>query len=335
MNISFVVKRWDIETELCEGGTTNGILLVPEIFMEKYMCTLGKKINTELLFVILLAMSLSVMSASVAYGQITMEQKIAVPAYFYPASNGSWGKMVRAAPAVGIVVANPQSGPANIANANYKSSIAVLHQAGIKVLGYVDTGYFGLVGGRSTTREGDPDSLSWNFQIEKDIDTWYALYGASKLDGIFFDDVANTCGKNNRNVSLYTQIFLTLKHNHPDAYVVANPGTNVPECLKNIADTLVTFEGDYHCYISDAKCTGGAGYVPNQWTSLDPRKIWHIVHGTPTSQFPNVIVLSKQRNAGYIFVTDVAGSPHNPYAALPSYFSAEEVAVRKPATAVQ
>jgi Spherulation-specific family 4 len=275
---------------------------------------------------IILTMVLLVLCLSDVSAQLVMEQQNAVPAYFYPGSE-SWTRMITALAGAGMIIVNPLNGPGNTKKTEYASAIMAAHRAGIKVLGYVDTGYLGAVEGRRT-RRGYSDALSWQMQIQDDVDKWYRLYGADGIDGVFFDDVVNTCGKNSNNVRLYAEIRGYAKKSRPGAYVVANPGANVPQCLEGIADTLLTYEGDYHCYVADASCSSQAGYTSNGWTPKDARKIWHVVYGVPASKFESLITLSKSRGAGYIFVTDQIGAPGNPYAALPSYFSVEVADVR-------
>jgi hypothetical protein len=88
-----------------------------------------------------------------AQASTTIAQKIAVPAYFVPGIPGTlWTPLTSSTPAVGIAVANVLNGPDFEAKTPYQSAIQAAHNAGIKVLGYVDTGYYGTTG--LTTRLG-------------------------------------------------------------------------------------------------------------------------------------------------------------------------------------
>ena len=69
--------------------------------------------------------------------------------------------------------------------------------AAIKVLGYIDTGYFGGTSPARTTRLWQTDVNSCTAQIEKDVNTRYTLYGSNGLAGIFFDDGQTVCGTSN------------------------------------------------------------------------------------------------------------------------------------------
>ena len=248
-------------------------------------------------------------------------QRVADPAYFYPGT--LWTELDTATPSVGIAVANVSNGPDYISNSDYVTAIQQASWAGIKVLGYVDTGYFGGTSPARTTRLGQTDVNSWIAQIEEDVNTWYSLYGSDGLAGIFFDDGQNVCGTNNQYVTLYTDIQNYVKQNHPGAYVVMNPGTPVPQCFQYTADTLLTFENAYPCYINDpADCPGWID--PSlTWNPVDPQKIWHSIYNVPATEVDSVAALSKARGAGFVFTTS-ATLAENPYGSLPAYFAQED-----------
>lgn len=246
----------------------------------------------------------------------TIRQLVAVPAYFYPPSY--WSQLVDTG---GFAIANVANGPNYGVDSNYASAVAVVHESGTRVLGYVDTGYFGGTSPARTTRLNQTDSADWTTQIEQDVDAWYALYGSNGIDGIFFDDGQNVCSdSNNDYVALYTDIYNYVKQNHPGAFVIANPGTAVPSCLAGIADSLLTFEGSYDCYINDSSCPAGQGYTPLAWNPVDPEKQFHIVYGIPAASLASVSALTKTNNAGLVFLTS-ATLASNPYGSLPSFFS--------------
>jgi Spherulation-specific family 4 len=236
-------------------------------------------------------------------------QQIAIPSYFYPGSK--WTQLDQSAPTTGIAVANPDSGPGQGFDSAYASAIQAAHNAGIKVIGYVDTGYFGTTG--NETRSGQTSVSAWQSQVEGDVDSWYSMYGGYGLDGIFFDDALADCGSGNAHVNLYIGIKNYAKQ-HSGATVVDNPGTGAEQCYTQAADTLVTFEGSYSSY---------TGWTPPSWeASASPSQIWHLVYNASgTSQMSQAVSLSKSRNAGYVYVTDDVLD--NPWDTLPSYWSSE------------
>ena len=245
-------------------------------------------------------------------------QHLAVPAYFDPsgaAGSGFWTQIDQAGSDVGIAVANPSDGPGSAAQSGYASAVQAAAGAGVKVLGYVDTGYFGTTG--RTTRDGQTSVAAWTAQINADVADWYSWYGSSGLAGIFFDDALGDCGAGNAHVDLYTGINSATKQAHPGAFTVDNPGSPAESCYASAADVLVMFENTYSAY---------ASWTAPDWelNYPDPGKFWHLVYDTPAqADMDNAVALSKQRNAGYLYVT--ADDLPNPWDTLPTgaYWSDE------------
>jgi chitodextrinase len=242
----------------------------------------------------------------------TIAQKIANPSYFVPGS--LWTQLDESTPYVGIAVANVVNGPDYQAYSDYANAIQQASAAGIKVLGYVRTGYFSASG--FTTRLGQTDPASWIAQIEQDVNAWYSFYGSSGLAGIFFDEGMNACGANNLYPNLYSAITAYVKQNHKGALVVENPGAPVPSCFQGTADIILTYEGSYLCYIQDASCPAALQYTPLDWNPVDPFSIWHILYGLTSAQYANAATLTKARGAGWVYFT--SDTLPNPYDTLPS-----------------
>lgn len=257
----------------------------------------------------------AVPAAATAGHQDAATTHVAVPAYFYPGQY--WTQLDDAAPTVGLAVANPDSGPGSALNTDYATAISNAHHAGVRVIGYVDTGYFGTTG--RTTRGGQTTVAAWTAQIESDVDSWFSWYGGAGLAGIFFDDGLDDCGTDNAHVQLYKDIRAYVQGRSSTATVVDNPGTGAEQCYTEAADTLVTFEGTYASY---------ASYQPPAWeASADPDQLWHLLYGTPQSDLANAVSLARSRNAGYLYVTP--DDLPNPWDTLPtgSYWTQELAAV--------
>lgn len=262
-------------------------------------------------------------SSSAHANEATLAQQIAVPAYIHPGVDPrAWSRLINSAPGtVGIGIANVVNGPDYLPFTEWASAIQGARSAGIRMIGYVDTGYLGTTGQR--TRLGSAAVEDWIGQIEQDVNAWYAFYGTD-LGGIFFDQAQNACGPTSDSsawVDRYRELSDYVKRIRPDSLTVGNPGTAVPACYENTADVLVTFEGSYASYTAES-------YTPLLWDPVDPKKIWHVVYGASSqSQMEEAIALSKSRNAGYVFVTDDVLA--NPYDTLPApdYWDAEQVAV--------
>lgn len=257
----------------------------------------------------------AVPTAAVACRHHAAATRLAVPAYFYPGQY--WTQLDDAAPTAGLAVANPDSGPGSAANTDYATAISNAGRAGVTVIGYVDTGYFGTTG--RTTRDGQTSTAAWTAQIESDVDSWYSWYGGAGLAGIFFDDGLNDCGTGNAHVQLYEDIRGYVQARSAGATVVDNPGTGADRCYTAAADTLVTFEGSYASYTT---------YQPPSWeASARPGQLWHLVYATPQSDLDSAVTLARSRNVGYLYVTP--DDLPNPWDTLPAdpYWTQELTAV--------
>jgi hypothetical protein len=153
------------------------------------------------------------------------------------------------------------------------------------MLGYVFTHY----GSRAASK------------VKADIDKYYMWYG---VDGIFLDEVSNSCTKQSYYLDLYNYV----KGKGGVAKVVINPGINTPECYITTADIIVNFEDNYAAYV---------GWAPSGWEFNYPaNRFWHLIIGTNATDMPNAIALSKNRNAGWIYVT--SDNLSNPWDTLPA-----------------
>jgi chitodextrinase len=242
---------------------------------------------------------------------------LAVPAYFAPGE--LWDQL--ADPGVGIVVANPFSGPGTDFDPGYAKAISDARAAGITVLGYVATGYLGSTG--RATRLGETTPLAWLAQTQQEVARWYELYGGHGLGGVFLDEVQNVCGPGDAYSDTYRALDESIKSLHRGAFTVINPGIGTEPCYADIADVSLTFEGTYETYLD---------WQPPAWQrGRDPRRFWHLVHATATQeQMAEALRLGKERGAGYLYVTpDVLA---NPWDTLPDYWEAELDEARSPDT---
>jgi hypothetical protein len=232
-------------------------------------------------------------------------QAIAIPMYVDPATSpAAWTQVTSAAPTVALLVANTNSGPGASAQTEYTKAIATAHGAGQAIVGYVHTSY----GSRPLA------------QVEAEVDSWYAFYPA--IDGIFVDEGSSDTS----TIALYYQPlhdYVKAKPSGPRT-VIINPGTLVAEAFMATADVVVTFEDTYANY------TNGT-YPPNPWwVATYPRwRFWHLVlSATTTANMQNAVSIARQRNAGYVYVTDQG--PATAYQQLVSgaYWQAERAAVQ-------
>jgi hypothetical protein len=292
---------------------------------------------------LLLTFSAAAPAAPAHHG--TPRQRIAIPAYWGPDTTqgaAMFARLAQNGPTNDIVVVNgSQSKPESPFNPAWARSIAKMHAAGIRVLTYVDTGYYGVTFPPYSPRDTRPDgpgggshsTAAWTAQIEADIDGWYALYGSDGVDGIFLDETTEPCGTDS-DPRAYVNLYAGIRHHiavhHPGAYVIINPGVPVDRCYEPVADTILTFEGTYTDYVN-----GGYG-PPKAWqlNSRNPDKFWNLIYDVPDApSMQAVIAQSKRQNVGYVFVTDDqltfddSGTVTNfPWDTIPSYWERELVA---------
>ncbi|WP_167544549.1 spherulation-specific family 4 protein [Micromonospora chersina] len=241
-------------------------------------------------------------------GAEAFPQRLGLPAYWSPATadgRAMFERLGRAGPAAGIVVVNgSRSAPELPYDPHWGHAFTLLHRAGARPIGYVDTGYLGLTfgGPGQVTRPDGPgrgrsDVDSWTAQIDRDIDDWYRVYGAAGLQGIFLDRTTALCGPDDGYVDSYRAVVARIRERHPGAYLVMNPGRTTERCYRDLADTLVTFEGPYRDYL-DWRPSGWEGELPAE-------RFWHLVYAAPgPAGLRRAVALSKGRNVGFVHVTD-------------------------------
>jgi len=215
-------------------------------------------------------------------------QRIAIPSYFYPTDNSrDWNLILQSGGVPGIAVINPNSGPANKVDPAYAKITKELQHRNIKVVGYVHTQY----GRRDISR------------VLEEIQLYYSFYS---VDGIFLDEISNTTDA----LPYYTAIrgqMLT----HPGASLtILNPGTQTCEEYMSISDIVCNYEDNCNHYLTS--------YQAPAWVANYPAdRFWHIVHSvTSVRDLHYVCKLSKERNAGYLFIT--SERMPNPYGKLPN-----------------
>ena len=225
-----------------------------------------------------------------------------VPAYFYPVAGGDWDRMATAAKSVPVTaILNPDSGPGKTADPVYAAAVNKLRGSGGRIVGYVHTSY----GKRSLTA------------AEAEARTYKSFY---HVDGIFVDEMAT----DSAHVSYYHSLYAFIKKLNSGFEVIGNPGTDTKETYLTApaADVLVDFEDNQN---------GLAGGSPSSW-----------VRNHASSHFGNIVgeaagiktmtadlSLARQRNAGYVYVTDQnINDDNHAYERLPVYWSQEVAAVK-------
>ena len=243
-------------------------------------------------------------AAAMAVGQA----RLGVPSYQDPGS-GQWTAWAAAgAKAIGIMIVNLNNGDDETYYPSVDRAIRATRKQGIFVLGYTYTGY----GAR------DPKI------IRQKIDAVYRNY---LVDGMFFDEAPTDCNASNPFLPtqfLYYEALTNYVREKAGARItVLNPGTySASDCWMGITNILMNWE-------DRGLANYKSNYVDYAWVhKYPPDRFWHIVYGMSADQLQAALELAKQRNAGWVYLTEETG---NPYAGPPQYWTAESGAVEQQA----
>ena len=216
-----------------------------------------------------------------------------IPSMFYPSSD--WAQAIDTKPAPRVMLLNVDNGPGSAPVSHFQGVVRQAQAAGITVLGYSSTDY----GQRPIAA------------VKAEVRQYRAWYG---VNGILLDLTQGTPGE----LSYYRELTGYIRATVPHAVVWLNPGDYPDPRFMSIANVVMVFEGSYEQYV--------ASQVPGWVSRYQPGKFVHVIYATPASDLASAIRLSRARRAGYLFVTDLPGSP-NPYDAMPSYWPREVATV--------
>ncbi|GJF31285.1 hypothetical protein KNE206_39850 [Kitasatospora sp. NE20-6] len=212
-------------------------------------------------------------------------ERLLVPLYVHPAEDPSaWRALVRAAPRLYAVVLNAADGPGTAPDPVLAEPFAELREAGVRILGYADTAY------------GQRPHAAVTDDLLRHRD-WYGT------DGVYFDQAPTDPAflPHQRRLTVAARALgcetVVLGHGtHPDPAYAAD----------DVADVLVTFEGDWDAYESDR--------VP-RWTLDHPaERFCHLLHGVPPGRVRAVASEARLRGAALHYATH--GTGDNPWRTL-------------------
>ena len=231
--------------------------------------------------------------ARLSSGSTTRCQYTTVPAYFY--SSRTWAEASATSDVPAYMILDVTGvGAGTAPNPHFQAAVRQAQAAGITVLGY-----------SSTVNGHRPAS-----QVEADVRNYRSWYNVTR---IFLDVVSGTPGR----LGYYRQLASYIHRFDPGPSVWLNPGRYPAQSYMSVGDVVNVFEGPYSSYLPLQ--------VPS-WVSKYPAsKFGQTIYATSQSQLRHVIRLSRQRRAGYIYVTNRSGT--NPYDGLPSYWAQEAAAV--------
>lgn len=257
----------------------------------------NKKVILEIVVTVLLVSGLPLWSTPKSQAASSVScQRLSIPAYFYPGP--LWDQAIAGSPIVGIMTMNPASGPGAASNPDYVAAVKKAQSAIIRVIGYVHTSY-------GTRPLAD---------VEAEIDKYKAWY---HVNGIFVDEVSS----NARDLPYYQKLAYYIRATNV-RLVMLNPGTVPDHGYMKAGDIVVVFEGNYSSYLLLPP-------LPRWVSSYSPHRFSHLIYGVPSdpgaptmsAAMTQVIDLSRQRNAGHVYVTN--DDLPNPWDTLPTYWSKE------------
>jgi hypothetical protein len=209
--------------------------------------------------------------------------RFAVPAYFHPSVRpGDWQALAAIGPALAFAIMNPDSGPGTAADPRYLPAVEAVHEAGGRVVGYVDTAY--------ARRPGAA--------VLRELTAYQSWYG---LRGGFLDQVAS----GPEHAGHYRRVAEAARRLGLD-FLVANPGVAPAPEYADIFDVVVTFEGPWVAY---------SDHTVEDWTRrLPAERFCHLVHSAPAGAAGPVIDGAADRHAGAVYATELTGA--NPWSGL-------------------
>jgi hypothetical protein len=243
---------------------------------------------------------IAVLAAVTAAGQT----RLGVPSYQDPGSAEWTAWAAPGAKAIGIMIVNLDNGDDETYYPSVDRAIRATRKQGVFVIGYTYTGY--------GTR--DPKV------VRRKVDAVYRNY---LVDGIFFDEAPTECNASNPFLPtqfLYYEALTNHVREKAGARItVLNPGTySASDCWMGITNILMNWESQGLADYRD-------NYVDFAWVhQYPPDRFWHIVYGMAKDQLQGALDLAKQRNAGWVYLTQETG---NPYDSPPRYWRAEAAAV--------
>jgi hypothetical protein len=251
----------------------------------------SKYVAISSMVLLLGAMAIGVTALPSAVHAASTPVGIVIPLYTYP-TDGTWTTVINAKHAYPnvpfIAVINPASGPGTAQDSNYVQGIKNLQAAGIKVLGYVATGY------TANSIASDESKIAL-------YNTWYAV------NGIMFDEMSNTAGAETYYSTLNSYVHSLV----PGSTTMGNPGTSVPTSFIGTMDALCIYESGGYPSISFITYNG---YSPSNFGVIA------FGVGLDTTFLSRLSGVS-----AWVYATN-ANLP-NPYGALPSYFTSEVAAL--------
>ena len=213
---------------------------------------------------------------------------LGVPAYFHPLDDpAAWQRMTALAPLLRFVVVNPHNGPGSGPEPGYAQPARLLAAAGVRTVGYVDTGY-----GSSPVADVAEQVAAYR--------SWYAVHG------VLLDQVSSGLA----DVDRY-QSYATSARAAGARFIVLNPGTLPHPAYLALADVVITFEGPWPVY----------RVLPRpDWVLRWPAtRFCHLVYDIPADSIGAAVHAATRQHAATVYLTN--GNGPNPWQHLPTFLT--------------
>ncbi|MFF7855579.1 spherulation-specific family 4 protein [Streptomyces sp. NPDC007904] len=215
-----------------------------------------------------------------------------IPGFAHPlVAPTEWNELARPGTPLHWVVLNVAGGPGVRPDPLCLEAADRLRNAGVRVLGQVDTAY-----GLRTLGEVIADAHRF-------VD-WY------RADGFLL----GRCPAEPAALPGVRRTVATLRVIRDDAHIVLGHGTHPYPGYAECADQLVTFSGRW----SDYRWSQVA-----EWTAdHPPERFCHFVHGVPGAHLDEALRIARWQGAATIYFTDHTdrGGRTDPWEALPGYW---------------
>ncbi|MGK5697397.1 spherulation-specific family 4 protein [Streptomyces sp. URMC 128] len=217
---------------------------------------------------------------------------VGVPGYAHPLlAPTEWGELTRPGTPLHWVVLNVADGPGTRPDPHCLEAAGRLRNAGIRVLGHLDTRY-------GTRSFGELISDARRF-----VD-WY------QVDGFLLD----RCPADHAGLPEVRRTVATLRVIRDESHIVLGHGIHPHPGYAQLADQLVTFSGPW----SDYRWSQVA-----EWTAdHPPERFCHFVHGVPRPHLGEALRIARWQGAATVWFTDHTdeGGHTDPWEAMPGYW---------------
>ncbi|MBB6420642.1 spherulation-specific family 4 protein [Streptomyces sp. AK010] len=217
---------------------------------------------------------------------------VGVPGYAHPLlAPTEWGELTRPGTPLHWVVLNVADGPGARPDPHCLEAAGRLRNAGIRVLGHLDTRY-------GTRNFGELISDAHRF-----VD-WY------QVDGFLLE----RCPADHAGLAEVRRTVATLRVIRDAAHIVLGHGIHPHPGYVELADQLVTFSGPWSDYRWSQVAEWTAGHAPERFC--------HFVHGVPRTHLAEALRIARWQGAATVWITDHMdrGGSTDPWEVMPGYW---------------